>query len=75
MSISRRKFVGVSVTAAAGVTLNPKARAEVLDGASHGSTAMNVVGRPVVVSSANGIRGVARAYDMIARQNADTLDA
>ncbi|MFL5467050.1 MAG: N(4)-(beta-N-acetylglucosaminyl)-L-asparaginase, partial [Gemmatimonadaceae bacterium] len=75
MSISRRKFVGVSVTAAAGVTLNPKARAEVLDGASHGSTAGSVVGRPVVVSSANGIRGVARAYDMIARQNADTLDA
>ncbi|MFL5636803.1 MAG: N(4)-(beta-N-acetylglucosaminyl)-L-asparaginase [Gemmatimonadaceae bacterium] len=75
MSISRRKFVGVSVTAAAGVTLNPKARAEVLDGASHGSTAISVVGRPVVVSSANGIRGVARAYDMIARQNADTLDA
>ena len=31
--------------------------------------------RPVVISSANGIRGVARAYDMITRQNADTLDA
>ncbi|MFL5567265.1 MAG: N(4)-(beta-N-acetylglucosaminyl)-L-asparaginase, partial [Gemmatimonadaceae bacterium] len=46
-----------------------------LDGASHGSTGIGVVGRPVVVSSANGIRGVARAYDMIARQNADTLDA
>jgi N4-(beta-N-acetylglucosaminyl)-L-asparaginase len=29
----------------------------------------------VVVASANGIRGVARAYDMIARQNVDTLDA
>jgi N4-(beta-N-acetylglucosaminyl)-L-asparaginase len=29
----------------------------------------------VVISSANGIRGVARAYDMITRQNADTLDA
>jgi N4-(beta-N-acetylglucosaminyl)-L-asparaginase len=28
-----------------------------------------------VVASANGIRGVARAYDMITRQNADTLDA
>jgi N4-(beta-N-acetylglucosaminyl)-L-asparaginase len=28
-----------------------------------------------VIASANGIRGVARAYDMIARQNADTLDA
>ena len=31
--------------------------------------------KPVVVASANGIRGVARAYDMITRQNADTLDA
>jgi N4-(beta-N-acetylglucosaminyl)-L-asparaginase len=29
----------------------------------------------VVISSANGLRGVARAYDMITRQNADTLDA
>ncbi|HZD84333.1 MAG TPA: N(4)-(beta-N-acetylglucosaminyl)-L-asparaginase [Gemmatimonadaceae bacterium] len=29
----------------------------------------------MVVASANGIRGVARAYDMIVRQNADTLDA
>jgi N4-(beta-N-acetylglucosaminyl)-L-asparaginase len=28
-----------------------------------------------VIASGNGIRGVARAYDMIARQNADTLDA
>jgi N4-(beta-N-acetylglucosaminyl)-L-asparaginase len=28
-----------------------------------------------VISSANGIRGVAKAYDMITRQNADTLDA
>jgi N4-(beta-N-acetylglucosaminyl)-L-asparaginase len=29
----------------------------------------------VVIASANGVRGVAKAYDMIARQNADTLDA
>jgi N4-(beta-N-acetylglucosaminyl)-L-asparaginase len=28
-----------------------------------------------VIASANGIRGVAKAYDMITRQNADTLDA
>jgi N4-(beta-N-acetylglucosaminyl)-L-asparaginase len=28
-----------------------------------------------VIASANGIRGVARAYEMISRQNADTLDA
>ena len=37
-----------------------------------GSTLAN---RPVVIASANGIRGVAKAYDMITRQNADTLDA
>ena len=44
---------------------------------SSGSTlgAAQLATRPVVISSANGIRGVARAYDMIARQNADTLDA
>jgi N4-(beta-N-acetylglucosaminyl)-L-asparaginase len=29
----------------------------------------------VVIASGNGIRGVARAYEMITRQNADTLDA
>ena len=75
MSISRRKFVSVGVVAAAGVTLNRNARAEVLNATSYGSSATNFAGRPVVVASANGIRGVARAYDMIARQNADTLDA
>ena len=74
MSISRRKFVSVGITAAAGVTLNRSARAEVLDAAS-ASTVTNSAGRPVVVASANGIRGVAKAYDMITRQNADTLDA
>ncbi len=29
----------------------------------------------MVIASGNGLRGVARAYDMITRQNADTLDA
>jgi N4-(beta-N-acetylglucosaminyl)-L-asparaginase len=36
---------------------------------------MAPLGRPVVIASANGIRGVARAHDMITRQNSDTLDA
>ena len=75
MSISRRQFVGVGVAAAAGVTLNRKARAEVLEATSYSSSASEFAGPPVVVASANGIRGVARAYDMIVRQNADTLDA
>jgi len=74
MGISRRKFVGVGAAAAAAVTLDREARADVLRGAG-GERSASFAGRPVVVSSANGIRGVARAYDMITRQNADTLDA
>jgi N4-(beta-N-acetylglucosaminyl)-L-asparaginase len=75
VAISRRKFVGVGVAAAAGVSLNRKARAEVLNATSYGSTAADFAAPPVVIASGNGIRGVARAYEMITRQNADTLDA
>jgi N4-(beta-N-acetylglucosaminyl)-L-asparaginase len=75
VAISRRKFVGVGVAAAAGVSLNRKARAEVLNATSYRSTAADFAGPPVVIASGNGIRGVARAYEMITRQNADTLDA
>lgn len=76
MAISRRKFIGVGAAAAAAVTLDRQARADVLQRravspASHAEFARP----PVVVASANGIRGVARAYDMIVRQNTDTLDA
>ena len=73
MEISRRKFVGVGVAAAASLTLDRTARADVLSGSAPGASQLAT--RPVVVASANGIRGVARAYDMITRQNADTLDA
>jgi N4-(beta-N-acetylglucosaminyl)-L-asparaginase len=74
VSISRRKFIGVGAAAAASFTLDTEARADVLREASTLGGSRPLAG-PVVVSSANGIRGVARAYDMIARQNADTLDA
>ena len=76
MEISRRKFLGTSAAAAAALTFDRSANAA--------TTRISVVERagasqpafkPVVVASANGIRGVARAYDMITRQNADTLDA
>ena len=70
MEISRRKFIGVGAAAAASLTLDRTARADILSGNAAPSAA-----RPVVIASANGIRGVARAYDMITRQNADTLDA
>ena len=73
MTLSRRQFIGVGAAAAAGLTLDREARAELLERAPESTTAF--AGRPVVIASANGIRGVARAYDMITRQNADTLDA
>jgi len=76
LSISRRKFIGAGAAAAAALTFDKTAGAaiphiSVIDRA----TAAEPAFRPVVVASANGIRGVARAYDMITRQNADTLDA
>jgi N4-(beta-N-acetylglucosaminyl)-L-asparaginase len=74
VSISRRQFIGVGAAAAASLTLDREARAEVLRDAGTLGGSHTLAG-PVVVSSANGIRGVARAYDMIAHQNADTLDA
>jgi N4-(beta-N-acetylglucosaminyl)-L-asparaginase len=77
VAISRRGFIGVGAAAAAAVTLDREARADVLRATERGRISMGglMAGLPVVVSSANGIRGVARAYDMITRQNADTLDA
>jgi len=76
MEISRRKFIGVGAAAAASLTLDRTARADILRESSGSALgAGQLAARPVVISSANGIRGVARAYDMIARQNADTLDA
>ncbi len=76
MSVSRRKFIGTGAAAAAALTLNRSAGAEAAHGlASAHEAPRPLATRPVVVASANGIRGVARAYEMITRQNADTLDA
>ena len=76
MGISRRRFVGVGAAAAAAVTLDSQARADVLRRAVRDEVPLRTAAtRPVIVASANGIRGVARAYDMITHQNADTLDA
>ena len=71
MSISRRHFVGLSAATAAGLTLDRRAFAETAGKDLSGGFAAP----PIVISSANGIRGVAKAYDMITRGNADTLDA
>src|SRR6476659_1391201 len=61
MTISRREFLG----AGAVTTTELKLRLP------QSTTAA----KPVVISSANGIRGVAKAYDLITKENADTLDA
>ena len=75
MAISRRKFIGAGAVAAASLTLDRAARADALRASIPGLTRSASATRPVVIASANGIRGVARAYDMITGQNADTLDA
>ena len=73
MPVSRRDFLSAGATAAAGVALGAPLLAET---ASSGTSveSSRVFARPVVIASANGIRGVKKAYDMIVG-GADTLDA
>lgn len=74
MSISRRQFLESGAAAAAGLAFaHPSGAATPLDRSVRplGVTAT----RPVVIASGNGLRGVQRAYDMIVRERADTLDA
>lgn len=75
MPISRRTFIGAGAAAAASLTFDHAARADTLRASVTELGRSSSATRPVVIASANGIRGVARAYDMITRQNADTLDA
>ncbi len=65
MSISRRNFLEGSAAAAAGFVL-PELRVK--------TAGLARASRPAVVASANGIRGVARAYEMLVA-GADPLDA
>jgi len=76
MAVTRRDFLAVGASAAAGVALGNPLLADGPptpgpDAVGHGAGA---VARPVVVASSNGIRGVKTAYDMIVG-GADTLDA
>jgi N4-(beta-N-acetylglucosaminyl)-L-asparaginase len=79
MSISRRELLGAGAAAAAGLVLPGLAGATApLATLPTGAPALRGAGsraRPCVIASANGIRGVKVAYDMIAQNNADTLDA
>ena len=75
MPLSRRDFLGAGAAAAAGLTLTRPldAAAPAMDALAARTTA-GAATRPVVVASANGIRGVAKAYEMIVAGR-DPLDA
>lgn len=72
MSVSRRDFLTHAVGAAASLTLTERLHAATL--ARPVLPAGTGASRPCVVASANGLRGVQRAYDLIVRGQ-DTLDA
>jgi len=77
MSISRRAFIGTGATAAAGLALGNKTAVANIPSVLDTHVVLPVGGaasRPVVVASANGIRGVKVAYDMLTT-GGDTLDA
>ncbi len=77
MPLSRRDFLGAgaAAAAAAGSLLTRSPGAGVALAASLAGPEGVAPSRPVVIASANGIRGVAKAYDFIATQHADPLDA
>jgi N4-(beta-N-acetylglucosaminyl)-L-asparaginase len=68
-SVSRRRFLETGAAAAAGLSL-----ARVGDVEAHPMPSGAGASRPAVIASANGLRGVARAHDMLTK-GADPLDA
>ncbi len=71
-SLSRRDFV---VSGAAALPLVRTALQQASVGFGAPALMLRPPARPCVVASANGIRGVAKAMDLIVNQGADTLDA
>lgn len=75
MSVSRRAFLGSAAAVAASATLPRDLEARLLPSLQRArSTAPTPPATPVVIASANGLRGVARAHDLLTG-GADTLDA
>ena len=74
MTISRRTFLGTGAAAAAGLATATPGAAESLATLIGPDAAPRAQGRAVVIASANGIRGVAKAYQMLGT-GADPLDA
>ncbi len=67
MSVTRRDFIGTGALAAAGAAIGAPREASALS--IHPASS-----RPIVIASANGLRGVKVAYDQIVA-GTDTLDA
>ena len=74
MPISRRSFLGTGAAAAAGLATATPGAAETLATLVRPDGPPVVQGRAVVIASANGIRGVAKAFQMLGT-GADPLDA
>jgi N4-(beta-N-acetylglucosaminyl)-L-asparaginase len=75
VTISRRDFLGATAAAAAGAVLpQGVSAAPVISLAERATRYPLPATRPIAVASANGIRGVARAVELM-RQGRDPLDA
>ncbi len=76
MPISRRSFMTTSAATAASLALGKRLHAETVEEllATMPASRLSLASRPIIVSSANGIRGVKKAYDMIT-SGSDPLDA
>jgi N4-(beta-N-acetylglucosaminyl)-L-asparaginase len=71
MPLSRREFIAQSATAAASLSLTEQLHALKL---AAPALPLSAAGPVRVISSTNGLRGVARAYELLQRGD-DTLDA
>jgi N4-(beta-N-acetylglucosaminyl)-L-asparaginase len=76
VTISRRDFLGAGAAAAAGIVLPGRASAGPLVSVVErvATPAQAAASRPIAIASANGVRGVGRAVELM-RQGRDPLDA
>lgn len=71
MSLTRREFLALSAATAASAALPPLAAME------NGSVSLQTkpARGPIAISSGNGLKAVARAYQLMTEKNEDPLDA
>ena len=75
MSISRRTFIETSAITLAGLSVADGRQAKATHQTTSQSGRAGSPTRPVVIASKNGLRGVARAYDLMTTKQADPLNA